>query len=280
MQFHRPETVEHALSLMADGPVSLLAGGTDFFPVRQGQTAREPVLDLSRIAALKGIGKTGGTWRIGAMTTWSEIKNAELPPQFRALQLAAAEVGSIQIQNAGTIAGNICNASPAADGVPPLLAMDASVEIAGPAGLRTVPVAEFITGVRQTALAPGEIVTAILAADAPDDKSAFLKLGARRYLVISIAMVAATVRLAEDGSLAKVALAVGSCSAVAQRIVSLEKSLAGTVPGTDAFKECLSEASLPELSPIDDVRGSADYRMDVAKTLIGRTIGLACEGRA
>lgn len=280
MQFHRPETVEHALSLMADGSVSLLAGGTDFFPSRQGQTAREPVLDLSRIAALKGIAKVGGVWRIGATTTWSEIKNAALPLQFNALQLAAAEVGSIQIQNAGTIAGNICNASPAADGVPPLLAMDAAVEVAGPGGVRTVPVADFITGVRKTALAPGEMVTAILVQDAPDGRSAFLKLGARRYLVISIAMVAAAVECAADGALAKVAVAVGSCSAVAQRMASLEKDLIGMAPGSDAFMEMLSKAELPELSPIDDVRGSADYRMDVAKTLIGRAIERACEGRA
>jgi len=280
MQFHRPETVENALSLLADGTVSLLAGGTDFFPARMGRTAQEPVLDLTRIAALKGISKTGDRWRIGATTTWSQIRDADLPARFRALQQAAAEVGSVQIQNAGTIAGNICNASPAADGVPPLLTLNATVEIAGPGGIRTVPLPDFITGVRKTALLPGEIVTAVLMDDEPGEVSAFLKLGARRYLVISIAMVAVNVALAADGTIGRIAIAVGSCSAVARRIASLEQVLSGVVPGSEAFAEILARVDLPELSPIDDVRATAIYRMDAAKTLIGRAVMLAAEGRA
>lgn len=280
MQFHRPETVEDALRLMRDGAVSLLAGGTDFFPSRLGRTDTGPVLELGRIPALKGIASEAGRWRIGAMTTWSQIRDADLPAQFNALRQAAAEVGSIQIQNAGTVAGNICNASPAADGVPPLLAMNASVEIAGPAGVRELPLCDFITGVRKIELRPDEIVTAVLVDDAPGQASSFLKLGARRYLVISIAMVAVNVEASADGTIASLAIAVGSCSAVAQRIGSLETALAGLVPGADAFRAALEAAQLPELSPLDDVRGTAEYRRHAARTLIGRAILQANEGKA
>lgn len=275
MQFHRPESIDHAVQLAKEGPISLLAGGTDFFPARSGRTETGPVLDLSRIRGLRGISRKGTQWRIGATTTWSEIRDAELPSRFRALQLAAAEVGSIQIQNTGTIAGNICNASPAADGVPPLLALEAQVEIAGANGIRTLSVADFIKGVRKTDLAPGEIVTALLIEDHPHELSGFLKLGARRYLVISIAMAAANLEQAADGTLRTLRLSVGSCSAVARRLTGLEQALVGTTPGSDAFARALSTVTLDELSPIDDVRASADYRLDAARTLIARTIDQA-----
>lgn len=280
MQFHRPETVEAALHLMAGQPVRILAGGTDFFPALAGRTTTEPVVDLSRVSALNGISKSGGVWRFGATTTWSDIRDADLPAQFLALQQAAREVGSIQIQNAGTIAGNLCNASPAADGVPPLLALDAEVEIAGPAGTRVLPLDQFITGVRRTALQPGEIVTAVLVPDWPACSSAFLKLGARRYLVISIAMVAVVLECADDGIITYVAASVGSCSAVAQRLTAVEQALTGTTAEPDAIKACLEKADLSPLAPIDDVRAPADYRLAAARELIARTVLMAAqEGR-
>ena len=277
MQFHRPETVEAALHLMAGQPVRLLAGGTDFFPALAGRTARDPVIDLSRIEALSGISKAGGVWRFGATTTWSEIRDAKLPAQFFCLQQAAREVGSIQIQNAGTIAGNLCNASPAADGVPPLLALDAEVEVAGPAGTRVLPLDQFITGVRRTALQPGEIVTAVLVPDWPTGRSAFLKLGARRYLVISIAMAAVVLECADDGTITYVAASVGSCSAVARRLTAVEQALTGTRVEPDAIKAWRDNADLSPLTPIDDVRASADYRLAAARELIARAVLMAAQ---
>jgi CO/xanthine dehydrogenase FAD-binding subunit len=278
MQFHRPDTLDAALEVLATEPVRLLAGGTDFFPALAGKTTSDPVLDLSSIAALRGVSEQNGVWRIGATTTWSDIRNARLPAQFRALQLAAAEVGSLQIQNTATIAGNICNASPAADGVPPLLSMNAAVEIAGPKGTRTVPLCEFITGVRKTDLKPGELVTAITVPNRPDERSCFLKLGARRYLVISIAMVAVNVTMSGDGTLADVAVSVGACSAVARRLRALEQALPGSRPGSAEFEKTVQAADLPELSPIDDVRASAAYRLDAVRTLIKRAVKQAAAG--
>ena len=125
----RPRRLEEALSALSR-PHTVLAGGTDFYPTRVGRTIEEDVLDIGGIADLRGITTTAGGWRLGATTTWSELVETDLPPLFEGLKQAAREVGGRQIQNAGTLAGNLCNASPAADGVPCLLALNAVVEFA------------------------------------------------------------------------------------------------------------------------------------------------------
>ena len=152
----RPRYLEGALAALAR-PHTVLAGGTDFYPARVGRAIDEDVLDIGGIAALRGITVDDSGWRLGATTTWSELIEADLPPLFDGLKQAAREVGGRQIQNAGTLAGNLCNASPAADGVPCLLALDAEVEIAGPAGRRLLPLRQFITGTRRTACASDDL---------------------------------------------------------------------------------------------------------------------------
>lgn len=264
----RPNRLEDALSALAR-PHTVLAGGTDFYPARVGRTIDEDVLDIGGIDALRGITADAAGWRLGATTTWSELMEAELPPLFDGLKQAAREVGGRQIQNAGTLAGNICNASPAADGVPPLLALDAEVEIAG-ATTRRLPLRQFIAGVRRTALAPGELVVALhVPRPRHDAESAFLKLGARRYLVISIAMAAATLEF-EDGCIATARIAVGACSPVAERLPALEQALIGMT--RDRLADHVDAAQLAPLSPIDDVRGSASYRHDAVITLLRRLL--------
>ncbi|MDP1747818.1 MAG: FAD binding domain-containing protein, partial [Reyranella sp.] len=179
----RPSRLEEALSALVR-PHTVLAGGTDFYPARVGCTIDEDILDITAIASLRGISTTTTGWRLGATTSWRELIEADLPPLFDGLKQAAREVGGRQIQNAVTLAGNLCNASPAADGVPGLLALGAVVEIASRAGSRRVPLEQFITGVRRTDLCPGELVVALhVARPAYPARSAFLKLGARRYLV-------------------------------------------------------------------------------------------------
>jgi len=264
----RPRRLEEALSALAR-PHTVLAGGTDFYPARVGRAVDEDVLDIGGIDVLRGITSDAAGWRLGATTTWSELIEADLPPLFGGLKQAAREVGGRQIQNAGTLAGNICNASPAADGVPCLLTLDAEIEIAGPA-IRRLPLRHFITGARRTALAPGELVAAIhVPRPHHDAASAFLKLGARRYLVISIAMVAAVVEFAEE-RVAAARVAVGACSPVAERLPALEAALIGAPRGRLA--DCVDVAQLAPLSPIDDVRGSASYRQDVVITLLRRLL--------
>lgn len=267
----RPASLEEALAALAR-PWTVLAGGTDFYPARVGRAIDENVLDISGISDLRGISEGPSAWRLGATTTWSELIEAPLPRLFDGLKQAAREIGGRQIQNTGTVAGNLCNASPAADSVPPLLALDAEVELAGRAGRRRLPLADFITGNRRTVLAPGELLVAIhVAKPARPASSAFLKLGARRYLVISIVMAAATLEI-EGDRVAWARVAVGACSAVAQRLPALEAALVGASPGPSLANR-VEPAHLAPLSPIDDVRGSAAYRQDVAVTLLRRLLG-------
>lgn len=254
------------------GPV-ILAGGTDFFPARVGRAVDDDILDLTGITDLRGIAESDEGWRIGATTTWSEVANANLPPVFDALRAAARAVGGVQIQNSGTVAGNLCNASPAADSVPPLLAMRARVELASAKGKRELPLGDFITGNRRTVLKPGEIVSAVLVPKPKKDAhSIFLKLGAREYLVISIAMVAVVLEV-ENNVVSAASVAVGACSAVAQRLPYLEAELIGRRLNT-ALANRVEAAQFEALQPIDDIRASAAYRREAACVLVRRALTL------
>lgn len=270
MRYEKPKSIDEALALLANGRWRLLAGGTDFYPAQGARPIRDDIIDLNGLTALRSITRTETHVVFGARATWTDIVRADLPPAFDALKLAAREVGSVQIQNTGTIAGNLCNASPAADGVPALLVLDAEVELRSAAATRVLPLEEFILGNRRTALESGELVTAIrVPLGATQGQSHFLKLGARRYLVISIAMVATRFAVGSDGRIADAAIAVGACSAVAVRLRGLEMMLVGQathLPLTDI----VGAYGMPELSPIDDVRGSADYRRAAARELVAR----------
>ena len=268
--YRQPVRLEEALEALAR-PYTVLSGGTDFYPARVGRTVDEDILDISRIKGLCGISHDDAGWRLGATTTWSELLAADLPPLFDGLKLAAREVGGRQIQNAGTLAGNLCNASPAADGVPPLLALDAEVELASRNSVRRLPLSAFIVGNRRTQLSPDELLVAIhVPRPTTHARSSFLKIGARKYLVISIVMAAATLEIAE-GCVRTARIAVGACSAVAQRLPMLEVALTGA-PLDERLAEKVQRAHLAPLAPIDDVRGGADYRLDVVVTLLRRLL--------
>ena len=161
------------------------------------------------------------------LTTWSEVIDAALPAWFDGLKLAAREVGGRQIQNRGTIGGNLVNASPAADGVPPLLSLGAEVELASRRGQRRLAIDEFILGPRRTALADDEILTAVLVPKPSRQAvSGFAKLGSRRYLVISLVMAAALIEH-DEGRIVAARISIGACSTVAIRLNALEAALAG-----------------------------------------------------
>jgi CO/xanthine dehydrogenase FAD-binding subunit len=270
--YFQPTTLDQAVrDAQVDG-VRILAGGTDFYPSWGDRLPDFPILDISRVAEISGVTATKDGWRIGATATWSELVNAKLPPSFDGLKAAAREVGSVQIQNVGTVAGNLCNASPAADGVPPLLTLDASVELVGPKGTRQVQLPDFLLGVRHTALSTCEILTAIHIPKVPAAVSAFSKLGSRKYLVISIAMVAVLLCV-ENGSIVEARVAVGACSPVARRMPELEAQLRGQ----SDVSGLVTPQHLASLSPIDDVRGSAEYRLDVVVPMIQRTLSQMME---
>lgn len=275
-RYARPNTLDEAVHLLAEEGGTLLAGGTDFYPGLGERPVTGNVIDISRIKEMKGITATADEIRIGGLTTWSELLSSTLPRCYDGLKSAAREIGGVQIQNRGTVAGNLCNASPAADGVPPLLALDAEVELRSRAGSRRMALAEFIVGNRKTRRRQEEILSAVIVPRMLDDAaSVFLKLGSRRYLVISIVMVAAVVKV-NGGVVEGARLAVGACSARAQRLRALEQTLAGAAakPGIGAL---VRPEHLEPLSPIDDVRATAAYRRDAALTLVARALDACVE---
>lgn len=272
MNFAQPKAIEEALSLLASDNWSILSGGTDFYPALGDKQPQGNILDLSRLHTLSQITQDNEHWIIGARVTWTDIIKADLPAAFDALKLAAREVGSIQIQNRATVAGNLCNASPAADGVPPLLCLDAQIKLSSIRGERILPLAEFIQGNRKTVLQHDEMLTHILIPKrAAQGTSAFLKLGARKYLVISISMVAARLSWNADGVIEDAAISVGSCSLVAQRLPALEDGLIGQQRSA-SLADLVQPQHLDCLSPIDDVRATADYRMEASLVMVRRVL--------
>lgn len=273
--YHAPKDLNDALRILSEDGGILIAGGTDVYPsAKQGQMP-DCLLDVTRISGLRDIVQNSDGFRIGAAATWTDVINADLPPAFDALKQAARDVGSVQIQNAGTLAGNLCNASPAADGVPPLLALDASVDLTSLArGTRRLALSDFLLGVRHTAIAADELMTAIIVPPVPVRMgSAFEKLGSRRYLVISITMTAALVSCDDAGKITDARIAIGACSPVAMRLPDLEASLLGQ----SAVDVIIDLEKLSPLTPIDDVRGSKEFRLDVVAEQCARAIKKAAQ---
>jgi CO/xanthine dehydrogenase FAD-binding subunit len=268
----RPASLDDALGALRAGPRTLLAGGTDIYPARVGRAIDDDILDISGLPDLREIGTEDGICRIPALATWTDLLTTDLPARFDGLKAAARAIGGVQIQNRATICGNVCNASPAADGLPNLVALDARVELASAAGRREIPVGDFVVGNRRTVRRGDELVTGLLVpARAAEARSTFLKLGTRAYLVISIAMVAAVAELDTDGRVTSARIVVGACSEVPQRLTFVEDRLIGRVP-SDALGREIQAADLASLAPIEDVRATAAYRRDAALVLVRRAI--------
>jgi len=294
MGYLRPCRLEDALTALAARPVVVLAGGTDHFPSRVGHTPLEDILDITALPGLRAIERRGNGWWIGCGATWTDVIKAGLPPMFDGLVSAARQVGGAQVQNAGTVVGNACNASPAADGVACLMAMEAEVELASRDGRRSLPMADFVLGPRLTARRPDELVLGLrvpsplplwerpgegIGASVRDPspppapptrgevKSKFVKLGSRKYLVISIAMVAVVAAI-EAGRIRHARIAVGACGPRAERLPELEASLVGqslACPDVDP-------AHFVRLAPIDDIRAPAAYRRMAAVEITRRAL--------
>jgi N-methylhydantoinase B len=283
----RPDTLAEALAVRARRKVMVLAGGTDVYPAKAqragwGEMQHADVLDIGALDQLRGIGEEREAWRLGALTTWSDLAAADLPPLFDGYKAAAREIGGQQIQNRGTLVGNICTASPAGDGAPNLLALEAQVELMSLSGVRLLALEHFIDGYRHTACRADEIVTAILVPKrGAAARGHFLKLGARTYMVISIVMVAGVIETDAGGHCVGARLAVGACSARPQRLPELEAALLGRPLAAAAA--LVSEPQVRALTPIDDIRGSAAYRRAAALALLSDLIadlGTQAAGRA
>ena len=279
----QPPHLAAALEELARAPRMPIAGGTDVYPACVGGVP-PPLLDISLLPETRGVGWSadGTALRVGACTTWSELVRMPLPAHIHALVQAAREVGGIQIQNRGTLGGNLCNASPAADGIPPLLALDARVELASARGTRSLPIDAFVLGNRRTARAADELLTAVeIPARSPKALSVFLKLGHRRYLVISIVMVAAVLDVDAGDRVSYCGIGVGACSAAARRLPALELGLLGLPRAEIPVRAAalLDAGALDALAPIDDVRATGDYRLDAARGLVLRALNELAERR-
>ena len=157
----RPDRLDEALAILAAEPRLVLAGGTDVYPAYTSRPIDRPVLDITARPGLRGVVDDGDAWSIPALTTWTDIAESDLPPELDGLRAAARTIGGRQIQNVGTLCGNVVNASPASDGMPNLLALDAWVELASAAGTRSLALADFVTGNRRTDLRPDELVVGL-----------------------------------------------------------------------------------------------------------------------
>lgn len=254
-------------------PHTVLAGGTDFYPARVGRAIDEDVLDIGGIDVLRGItaGPTG--WRLGATTTWSELLEADLPPLFDGLKQAAREVGGRQIQNAGTLAGNICNASPAADTAPSLLVYGATVVAAGPEGTRRIPIDDFFVRSGVTTLGPGELVTAI-ELPRPDVRRGSVHVRRTRRRGHDLASVTLTCAVSADGT---ARIAYGSLGP-RPVLVTDESGLLADPSAADLAKMQLLETLFVDASPsARSMRASPEYRLAMLHVLGLRAVATAIE---
>ena len=267
----RPTTLEEALEALYQSRGELLAGGTDFYPSLGERLPAKPIVDITRVRELKGITRKPDLFRIGGGATWTELIKAPLPRCFDALKAAAREIGSVQIQNRGTLGGNIANASPAGDTLPILLATDATILVGGQRGEREIPATEFFTAYRQTALAPDELILHVTFPLPKARELSFRKVGTRRAQAISKVVLAAAWR--DDGprGLAEVRVALGSVAAIPIRARATEAVLEGALPIPEVADRA-AETLANEIEPIDDVRSTAGYRRTVAARVLHRLV--------
>lgn len=270
--YYRPDNLNDALDVLCVKKLKIAAGCTDLFPATQNEFLGDNILDISGIDSLRSINIEKQFRRIGATTTWSDLIKSELPDCYEMLKQCSKQVGSIQIQNSGTIGGNLCNASPAADGVPCLLSLNASIELSSKEKIRILKLEDFIKGSRDTELQSNELLTAILIPKTSENgHSSFVKLGARKYLVISISMVACRLEVLND-IITDITISIGSCSAVAQRLKNLENILIGKNIKSDLVPEIYKFEYNNFISPINDIRGTDSYRIKVAKVLVKNAV--------
>lgn len=275
-EYHEPSSIAEAVDLGArfGGDGRFLAGGTDLIvQMRRGTVAPRHVVDLGRVPGLAAI-ETNGDVRLGALVTHRAIERCPaFQGRLRGLVEGAAVVGGHQIRNVGTVGGNIANASPAADVVPVLLALDARVVFVGPGGERRVLLEEFLVGPGQTALRPGEVLTSVsFAALGERTATAFLKAGRRRAMEISVVCVAARLTLdAADERCVEARVALGAVAPTTWRAREAERVLEGRAPTPEAFREA-GRVAAAGCRPVSDVRASARYRRLLVETLVPRTL--------
>jgi CO/xanthine dehydrogenase FAD-binding subunit len=253
-----PRSLEEALRLKSEveGAVPI-EGGTDVMVELNFDRARPPaLLNLNEVGELKGSSRENGALRLGASLTYGEAMEAPLAEQLPALAEASRTVGSPQIRNRGTIGGNLGTASPAGDALPPLLIEDAEVELASVRGTRRIPVREFLVGPKRNALEPDELIAAVLIEPSGSSQT-FMKVGPRNAMVIAVCSLA----LSADRERGELRASFGSAGPVTGLVTA-------PLDERESFPERVAEAA----SPIDDVRGTAEYRRHALRVLTARAL--------
>ena len=279
-EYHDPSTLDEACRIMAElkEKARPLAGGTDLLVnMRRGAVSPENVVSLGRIEELKGVNPSNGQLRLGACLTAAEIgQSKEVNDLINPLGIGANSLGSPLIRNLATIGGNLVTARPAADLPPPLMAYGASVVLKNSSGKRTISLDNFFRGPGQTVMEPDELLTEIIIEKPPPySGGGYIKLGARKTLVTSIVNVAAFLSLdGRDGTIISARVVLGAVAPVPMRTTSSEQVLLGEKP-TDALFLRAGEAAAGDSKPIDDFRGSAEYRRAMVEVLTRRALNMA-----
>jgi CO/xanthine dehydrogenase FAD-binding subunit len=268
----RPRTPREAVRLYGETPDALpLAGGTDLLVAwNLGALDRRSIIDLSALDAWRAIVPARAHVRIGALATHAAIRDHRVIRRaFPLLAAGAATVGGIQIQNRGTLGGNLANASPAADTVPPLSVYDASVLTRSSAGTRSLALEAFFAGPKRTTLERGELVEAVdlVYPSRPPDRDVFRKVGTRAAQAISKVVMAGLLWLAPDGRVEEVRVAVGSVAPTVRRLRAAEAAMAGQWPTGEAIARAVAHLE-DDIAPIDDLRSTRAYRLRVCQRLL------------
>ena len=278
MEYSQPQSVDEALSILnSESNVTVFAGATDLIPqIRGGRPEPGLIVDLKNIPSLVDLSFSNGSWKIGAATPVASIKNNEkLTRELTGLSEASALIGSDQIQNRASLGGNVCTASPGADTVPSLMVNDALAVIASNGGSRTIPVADVITGPGSISLGSGEfIIEFILQQPPPRTSDAYERFIPRTEMDIAVVDAAARVSLDERGHCQEARVAIGAAAPTVIRVPEAERILQGKKINDELLAEVMEEAS-KACRPINDKRGTIEYRRQVAGVLVKRVILLA-----
>jgi CO/xanthine dehydrogenase FAD-binding subunit len=281
MRYEAPKTLEDAIALLsgANGRARVLAGGTDvLIQLRSGRAVPELLVDIKAVPGIGAIAEEAGGYRIGAAATCMELIEHEAFAQvWPGIVDGVKYIGSVQVKGRATMGGNLCNASPAADSVPALIAAGAVVCIAGPKGRREAPVEEFVTGPGKTSLANGELVTSfILPKRAPHSGDAYLRFTPRTEMDIAVVGAAVNLTLDAKGVCSQARVSLGAVAARALLVPEAAAALIGSNVD-EAALERLAKAASAACRPIDDKRGTKEFRTKIAGVMARRAAVTALE---
>ena len=278
-----PRTLDEALHILqgTENGLKIVAGASDVIvQLRDGVIKPNRLLNILPLKELRFIRLTTGKVHIGALSTYSDIVHNEITRRHgRILIDAARQIGAVQLQNTATIGGNLGNASPAGDSLPPLYALDAVVVTRSEAGRREIPIDEFSVGYRKTVLQQNELIEEVyFDALSSNDRGAYVKLGLREANAISIVDVAVVLReRGPESSYKKICVALGAVAPTVRRARRLEQELANKPLTTEAIEKA-SYLAAHDAAPIDDIRGSAEYRKDALVSLVFEALNTAALG--